>query len=132
MGNTYRQLIAANVRAARAHAGLTQDEVAARMRVLGYGWTQGVVGHVESGRKNLLSCDILAVAVVLETTVAALMAPSPDGSPVDLGGGWQISAVSARNRAYGMGDPSVRWQDDHLSIVSPASPWAARAADRAP
>jgi len=71
---TSRKELAADFRAARARAGLSQEMVAARMRALGYGaWRYQTVGAVEKGKRRLMAEEVMALACVMETTIAALM-----------------------------------------------------------
>lgn len=133
MARTYRQAIAANIRAERARLGIDQGIFSDRMQTLGYDWSRGNMSHVEGGRKIIQAGDMLAIAISLETTVAALMGGPAEGPDVDLGAGRVISAVSVRNLAYGMPDFAVVWggpDRDDLSISRPASAAARRAWDQ--
>ena len=74
---TCGEMLAANFRAARARAGLSQEITAARMRGLGFGeWRYQTVGTVENGRRRLTAEEVIALAGVLETTLYGLMSPS--------------------------------------------------------
>jgi transcriptional regulator with XRE-family HTH domain len=87
---TCGEMLAANLRAARARAGLGQELVAARMRAFGYGeWRYQTVGVVEKGKRRVMAEEIMALAWVLETNLPALMSPTgsddvrfPSGDPV--------------------------------------------------
>jgi hypothetical protein len=52
---TYEHELAANVRAARARAGLTQRVLAERMTEMGYHWQHQLVGELEAGNRPLLA-----------------------------------------------------------------------------
>jgi transcriptional regulator with XRE-family HTH domain len=75
-GNTYREALAANFRAARARLGLKQEDVAARMQALGHdAWCHQTVGQIERGKRRLMAEEILGAALALETSISALMIP---------------------------------------------------------
>ena len=74
---TYGEILAANFRAARARCALDQEEVAARMRALGYSkWRYQTVGVAEKGKRRLAAEEIIGLARALETTIGALMSLS--------------------------------------------------------
>jgi transcriptional regulator with XRE-family HTH domain len=110
---TIRAAIAANFRAARARAELSQETVAARMRALGFSeWQYQTVGKVERGDKKggrrLTAEEIIAAARALETTVFALMRPEGDGL-VRFPSGDAISARSIALSAAHHDDQAVIW-----------------------
>jgi transcriptional regulator with XRE-family HTH domain len=66
--------VAANVAAARARRRLGQEDVAARMRALGYSkWVRQTVGDIETGRRRLLAEEVFALAAALKTAVTLLV-----------------------------------------------------------
>ena len=70
----YGDILAGNMRAERARARLSQEAVAARMQALGFSaWRYQTVGVVESGKRHLMAEEVIALAWVLETTIATLM-----------------------------------------------------------
>jgi len=56
---------AANLRAARRVLGLTQSDVAGRMRNQGFPWTQGSVAQIESGHREVRLAEGEAVSLIL-------------------------------------------------------------------
>lgn len=69
----WRRTIAANVRAERARAGLSQQEVADRMTQLGYTWFGQTVGMVERAERRLQVEEALALAVIFKCPLVTLM-----------------------------------------------------------
>jgi transcriptional regulator with XRE-family HTH domain len=73
---TYTGLIARNVRAARAGADLSQDDLAARMRSLGFGeWRRQTVSNTERGKRRLTCEEALGLMISLETSLEAILQP---------------------------------------------------------
>lgn len=69
----WRSILAANIRAERARAALSQQEVADGMRELGFvGWFSQTLSKVECGDRRVLAEEILGLAQVLKTPVGAL------------------------------------------------------------
>jgi transcriptional regulator with XRE-family HTH domain len=109
---TYEEVLAANIRAARARIGLSQDTMAARMRALGYGeWRYQTVGKVEHGKRRLTAAEVMALAWVLETNIPALMSPAGEDGEVRFPSGDHVSAWSARLLTLAHNDRSVTWDD---------------------
>ena len=74
----YSAVIGKSTRAARSRRDLSQDQVAARMRALGFtGWLRQTVGQVERGKRRLIVDEVLALAAAVETSVIDLLVPSP-------------------------------------------------------
>ena len=65
-----RDTLAANIRGARAEAGLTQDEVAHRA-----GCARKLVSNIEAGTANATLDTLLALAKALNRTPAELLTP---------------------------------------------------------
>jgi transcriptional regulator with XRE-family HTH domain len=121
----YGQILAANVRAARARSGLTQQSLAKRMRQLGTRWHFQTVGAVERGERPVSAYELPALAMALGTTSEVLMLPPPDVALVGFGD----EAIPAQRLA--VLDDSVSWDGDHLKVTPPTeqySPAALRAA----
>ena len=110
---TYGTVLAANVRAARARAGLGQEMAAARMRALGYTeWRYQTVGAVERGKRRLTAEEVMALAQVLETNLVALMSPAGEDGEVRFPSGDRVSARSVALLALAHNDRSVTWDGD--------------------
>jgi transcriptional regulator with XRE-family HTH domain len=78
----YGALISANIKAQRARLGLTQDDVAARMRAFGFRWHYQTAGAVERGSRPLGAEELAWLAVCLQTTAPVLLLPPPGASPL--------------------------------------------------
>jgi transcriptional regulator with XRE-family HTH domain len=83
---TYAELLAANVRSARARADISQRVLAQRMDRLGYGWKHQTVGKIENCNRPLFAAELLGLAVALNTTVTELTGAREGDQPVALPG----------------------------------------------
>src|SRR6266516_4285540 len=98
----YTELLARNLRAARAAAGLHQSDVSDRMKMLGFGsWQRSTISLAERAKRKLSAEEILALSVVFEVSLDALVYP-PGEQTVSLPGGQGVDLPAAR---YG---PTVR------------------------
>ena len=68
--------LAANLRAARERAGLSQKEVAEKMHDYGYQWRQQTVTRVESCERAVSHLEAEAMATVLGVHVGTLSRPA--------------------------------------------------------
>lgn len=120
---TYHQLLARNIRAARARRGLGQESVARRMRALGYeAWVRQTVGSTEKPSRRVTAEEILGLSYALETSVSVLMSPSADeeASVVGLGPGSSVPVESVyRSARAALNDGAVRWDGDVPVIARP-------------
>jgi 8-oxo-dGTP diphosphatase len=110
--DTYREILARNIRAARSRLGIGQDNVALRMRALGYdAWIRQTVSSTERGRRRPTAEEILGLAACLGTTVQHLMSPLlfQDG-PVELPSGAVLAPGQVRSLIFGTGpnDEQIR------------------------
>jgi transcriptional regulator with XRE-family HTH domain len=65
-GVPLHQLIGARLRELREGAGLTQEEIAAQARVLGFAdWARGTVSMIEGGRRRVTLEEFLALPLIL-------------------------------------------------------------------
>ena len=109
---SYDEIVAANLRAARARAGLDQAVVVERMRALGYTtWHRQTMGKVERGERRLLVAEVMALAWVLDTNLPALMSTASGDGEVRFPAGDAISARSIALLALAHNDRSVTWED---------------------
>jgi transcriptional regulator with XRE-family HTH domain len=67
--------LADNLRAYRLLSQLEQNDVAERMQRLGHPWRRVTVSEVERGRRNVTVPELLALALLLGTTVQELLDP---------------------------------------------------------
>lgn len=83
--DTYGEVLARNIRAARSRVDIGQENLAARMRFLGFSaWIRQTVGATERGRRRPTAEEIVGLAIALETPAWRLMSPDEDDKPVDL------------------------------------------------
>jgi hypothetical protein len=133
MGTTYTDLVAANLRAARARANLSQPDVSARMIRLGFTtWDPTKVSACERGKRPVQLGELLGLAVVLDCAIAELVGSNtaPDVT-VTFPAGQEVSGVSVRNSVYGWRDGAMIWRDGDLVIMRPVDPQSARTWDQA-
>lgn len=103
----YGEILARNIRAARSRIGIGQENVAVRMRALGYeAWIRQTVGSTERGRRRPTAEEILGLAICLETTAQHLMSPLLQDGPVELPSGFFLAAGQVRSLIFGL-DPSM-------------------------
>jgi transcriptional regulator with XRE-family HTH domain len=130
---TYSKVLGDNLRAARARLPIGQDELASRMRKLGYGaWVRQTVSRSERGERRPAAEEIPGLAIALETTVARLMQPD-NGQEVQLqDGGPVMPADYVRDAVFGKVPGGViAWGEDRLTIeASPLTPEMVRMAEQ--
>jgi transcriptional regulator with XRE-family HTH domain len=116
--DSYDDVLAANIRAARSRRGLQQEPLAARMRALGYSaWLRQTVANVEKGRRRVTAGEIFGLAVALEVTIPQLMAPSDPDGLVEFPNGQVIHSFSVEQLAgRGRNDHAVQWADDGMPV----------------
>jgi transcriptional regulator with XRE-family HTH domain len=143
---TYSDVLARNIRAARARADLGQESVAARMRALGFdGWVRQTVGSTEKPTRRVTAEEVFALSLVLKTSVRDLMAPEATDEAVTLPSGavlaWQwAKAVVTLRGGLGSGmqwkgdapvfpDPPrrIRLPEHTMKLASDRDEWMARA-----
>jgi transcriptional regulator with XRE-family HTH domain len=74
----YSEILAANIRVARAYLHLSQASVARRMTALGYRWTRQTVSEVEANDRRVLAEEVFALGFVLQTPVPFLLLSAPE------------------------------------------------------
>jgi len=90
MPDTYADLLARNLRAARAATApkLSQADAAERMRALGFrSWLGQTVSASERGRRRITAEEILGLCVALECPPGALLLPVHGSPDIALPGG---------------------------------------------
>jgi transcriptional regulator with XRE-family HTH domain len=111
--HTYGEILARNLRAARSRIDIGQESAAARMRALGYNaWLRQTVGSTERGRRRPTAEEIFALAIVLQTTITALMAPAAEDHEVDLPSGAAVNAGTVYRSATGYYEAAIGWDGD--------------------
>ncbi len=112
---TISELMSGNIRAGRARRKLTQENVATRMNMLGFHWYKQTTGLVERNQRPLTADELMALALVLDTTPDELYLPPPDVHSV-LFGGYAIPA-----RRLSAVDESVSWDGNTMTVTPPAA-----------
>lgn len=95
-GEPYLDLVARNVRVARAAASpkLSQADVAERMRSLGFReWRRQTVGNTESGKRRLTVEEMLGLCAALVRAPVALLTPQEGRANISLPGGQQVFLI---------------------------------------
>ena len=70
----WRRTIAANIRAERARANISQDDLAEQMRDLGFPeWRRQTVGSSEHGRRRVSCEEAIGLAWILKTDITTLL-----------------------------------------------------------
>ena len=117
----YGEIIASNVRAARARRNITQSSLARRMKALGYRWHFQTVGAVERGERRLAADEVLALSLALETTMDDLWLPPIDGQWVVLPGG-QVIGLPANRRLPYPPEWASAWDGDESKLTAGPEP----------
>src|SRR5438876_11910658 len=68
--------VAENVRAMRGARGLSQGDLAERMKAEKFDWRQATVSEIERGARNVTVDELLGLALILEATPADLLDPA--------------------------------------------------------
>jgi len=110
---SYDEIVAANIRAARARAGLDQAVIVERMRALGFRtWHRQTQGKVERGERRLLGAgELMALAWCLGTTVFELLKPADTDGLARFPSGDVIAAHSVAMSVGSYNDQAVTWED---------------------
>ena len=108
---SYGEVLARNIRAARVRSGLTQRDLAERMRALGFeAWRFQLVGTVEQGQRRVLAEEVHGLAWALGLTIPALMSPADEDREIVLPSGHVLTFRNVQLLAgRGTNDGSVFW-----------------------
>jgi 8-oxo-dGTP diphosphatase len=104
----YKKLLANNMRSARADAGLSQDDVAERMRALGFtSWQRSTASLIESADRRVTAEELAALALVFDTTIQQLVTPADkrDSQHAEM-----PSGIPIHRRRFMFDDGSVEWR----------------------
>ncbi|MGH3274329.1 MAG: helix-turn-helix domain-containing protein [Streptosporangiaceae bacterium] len=113
---TYTEVLARNIRSARAAAGLQQEPVAVRMRKLGFtAWLRQTVANVEKGRRGLRAEEIIGLALALETTVPQLLEPLAQDEWVQLPSGESLAPGAYIDLIRGRIPSDISWYNDNFA-----------------
>lgn len=117
------QYIGARIAEVRLKRGKSQAQFAREVRELvGVGWSRQVAWQVERGEKAVSATDLVAVAWVLECTVADLMSTT---EPVSLGGEQTLrtDAVVAGEEAMPEVEAMARFQEAGDALADVRHAW---------
>jgi transcriptional regulator with XRE-family HTH domain len=123
--DTYGEILASNIRAARSRVDIGQENLAARMRALGYSaWIRQTVGATERGRRRPTAEEIAGLALALETTIGRLMQPVDEDQAVELQqGGPSVPVNTVRLSVVGRWiDGEIAWDGDKPVIAAADHP----------
>ena len=67
MNSNVERAIGANIRRLREEAGLTQDNVAAKMQLAGCDITRSAIAKIEVGQRHLYPDEIILIKTILHT-----------------------------------------------------------------
>lgn len=107
----YTDVLARNLRAARAVADISQADVGARMRSLGFTeWRRQTMGNAEQGKRRVTAEEVFALSYVLETTIIRLVIGPFDGDEwITFPAGSGVDVMSVAASARGSRDGAIRW-----------------------
>jgi transcriptional regulator with XRE-family HTH domain len=106
----YADVLAKNVRAARARSGLEQEALATRMRALGFSaWRRQTVAAVEKSTRRLTAEETLGLALALETRLTSLLEPVRDDGPIELPSGQVMLFLTVHELIWGGSELTVWW-----------------------
>ena len=115
----YSEILAANVRAARARMRRSQASVARRMNVFGYRWTRQTVSEVEAGQRRLLAEEAFALGFCLETPVPFLLLSAPEfDRQAQMPSGYVVTLPHTIQLAPGAGIPASGFWDGDTPTIS--------------
>ena len=75
MNKDYDRLIGANLRLLREKAGLTQEQVSAKMQLGGCDITRSAVAKIEVGQRHLYPDEIVLLKNILDTKYEEMFIP---------------------------------------------------------
>jgi transcriptional regulator with XRE-family HTH domain len=102
---TPAEVIGRNVRAAREHRGLTAEAFAERVgEILGSTWPRQTVYLLEAGGRRLAAEEVVAIAIVLDVSIADLFTPPAEVDRLEVG---QQSFPREQLLTIGERDPAI-------------------------
>jgi transcriptional regulator with XRE-family HTH domain len=113
MATPYAEVLAKNVRAARARKGFEQEPVAARMRALGFSaWRRQTVAGVEKNNRRLAVEEMLGLALALETSFTSLLESVRDDGSISLPSGAELPFMTVHELVWAGSGLTVTWDGD--------------------
>jgi transcriptional regulator with XRE-family HTH domain len=119
----YGDVIARNIRAAISRRGLSQEDLAERMRQLGYSsWIRQTVSNTIRGKRKLVAEELLGISVAAEVSIISLLLPSADDPPaVTLPGGHTVVIERWAPTPAGPRPWQVQWDGNTPNLAAPGS-----------
>jgi len=118
---TLGEILARNIAAERNRRDLQQQDLADRMRDLGWKWVRQTVGEVENNRRRLTAEEVLALSIALETSIPALLPPVDGDTVVVLPSGAELSGTAVQMLARGLAKIGVTWYRNKATFNVPAA-----------
>jgi transcriptional regulator with XRE-family HTH domain len=116
----YSEILAANIRVARARLDISQASVAKRMTALGYKWTRQTVSEVESNSRRVLAEEAFALGFCLQTPVPFLLLGGPEfDRRATLPAGYVVELPHTIQMAPGAGMPASGFWDGDVPAITP-------------
>lgn len=113
---TPEAILAANIAAARVRRDLQQQDLAERMRALGWKWVRQTVGEVEKKEqgRRVTPGELVGLAIALETSVTRLTSPLPEDREVELPSGLSLRASAVQGYVTGewVTDERILWHQN--------------------
>jgi 8-oxo-dGTP pyrophosphatase MutT (NUDIX family) len=116
----YTDVLARNLRAARAIADISQADVGARMRSLGFTeWRRQTMGNAEKGTRRLTAAEVAGLAICLDIVIGDLVYPrdGAEGAQVVFPAGLVVSG-----RRLLSNDRSITWDGNTPVLSEPSAP----------
>jgi 8-oxo-dGTP pyrophosphatase MutT (NUDIX family)/transcriptional regulator with XRE-family HTH domain len=111
--------IGQRVRARRNELHMSQDEFGRALGpLLGKPWSRQTVSMAEQGSRAWVASDLLAVAVVLQTTVGELLRPPLGETAVDLGGPESVPGDTLRDVTLTRGREDLSMAEINRTIAA--------------
>jgi transcriptional regulator with XRE-family HTH domain len=131
---TYSDVVRANVRTLRERAGLSQYDLAERMRILGFPWHGSTTNSLEQGRRYPNVAELVGLALSLGVDVTELLDPAGVGpeTTISLGDvpplpyGYARAIVRANLEAAIKPTDILDWEQDSNGNWSPTGWWVRR------
>lgn len=124
-------VVAHNARARRQAMGMSQENLAKRMCILGYTWNQNAVSMFEAGNRDVRLRELLGLALVLEVSPTDLMNPRAAGwVALDLAGPGELDSGVAedwltRGAAFRLEWTGDTYREDSFEAKSRGGEWSA-------
>jgi transcriptional regulator with XRE-family HTH domain len=121
----YNDLIVANIRAAIGRRGLTHEDLAERMRQLGYSsWIRQTVSNTIRGKRKLIAEELLGISIAVDVSIVSLMlASADDPAAVTIPSG-EVVGIERWMAGFGTTGPrpwQVVWDGNTPKLTAPAS-----------